>query len=220
MKTCTRCKQTLPLEAFGKVKMRGKERLRPCCKACHCLNNKEWVAAHAEQVKKHRAIHYQENRDAIQAKHRVYYEAHREHLLEKMREWVKNHPEQANETKRRYVARHPDRVKQSHQQWERENREYSRIKCSLRKARRRASEGRHTLIDRIHIYIQQKGRCFYCNTYIAAISGGHFDHMVPLARGGSDGPENLAFSCVPCNLKKGNRTPEEWMLKLPPPRLD
>ena len=40
------------------------------------------------------------------------------------------------------------------------------------------------------------------------------DHVVPKSRGGPDTWENLVAACVPCNNRKGNRTPEEAQMKL------
>lgn len=56
-------------------------------------------------------------------------------------------------------------------------------------------------------------RCRYCM--------GHFtleqvavDHSHPLSRGGGVELENLDFPCKPCNARKGNTTPEEYLLLL------
>jgi 5-methylcytosine-specific restriction endonuclease McrA len=38
----------------------------------------------------------------------------------------------------------------------------------------------------------------------------HVDHVVPLSRGGSDGPENIVISCPRCNCSKSSKLPEEW----------
>lgn len=35
-------------------------------------------------------------------------------------------------------------------------------------------------------------------------------HVMPISRGGSNDPENLATACAPCNRSKSNRTPQEW----------
>jgi len=40
------------------------------------------------------------------------------------------------------------------------------------------------------------------------------DHVIPRARGGEDTWENLVAACLPCNNKKGNRTPDEANLKM------
>lgn len=57
-------------------------------------------------------------------------------------------------------------------------------------------------------------RCRYCGMYGTDTHGAdgepwHIDHIWPLALGGKTKPGNLALSCQPCNLQKGDR------LKLP-----
>lgn len=37
-----------------------------------------------------------------------------------------------------------------------------------------------------------------------------WDHVVPFSKGGSDERWNMAPACRPCQLSKGDRTPEEW----------
>lgn len=49
-------------------------------------------------------------------------------------------------------------------------------------------------------------RCEYCHTseqwqYIPFT----VDHIIPLARGGSDNPDNLALACFHCNRRKADR---------------
>jgi hypothetical protein len=60
---------------------------------------------------------------------------------------------------------------------------------------------------RQRVFIRDQHRCVYCG------SGGpfHCDHIVPKSRGGLDVESNLATACIPCNLSKGARTPDEWM---------
>jgi 5-methylcytosine-specific restriction endonuclease McrA len=40
------------------------------------------------------------------------------------------------------------------------------------------------------------------------------DHVLPSSRGGRDEWENLVCCCTSCNMKKGNKTPEEAGMKL------
>lgn len=40
------------------------------------------------------------------------------------------------------------------------------------------------------------------------------DHIKPRASGGKDTWTNLTSACLPCNNKKGNRTPEEASMPL------
>ena len=48
-------------------------------------------------------------------------------------------------------------------------------------------------------------RCLYCG----ATENLTIDHIHPASRGGIDSWENLATCCGSCNVKKGNKTPEE-----------
>lgn len=42
------------------------------------------------------------------------------------------------------------------------------------------------------------------------------DHIIPLVSGGPDDEENLVLACVPCNSRKGGRTPEQARMRLRP----
>ncbi len=53
-------------------------------------------------------------------------------------------------------------------------------------------------------------RCQYCRSTRDLT----LDHVIPKSRGGRDSWENLATACTRCNVRKGNRTPEEAGMKL------
>lgn len=44
-------------------------------------------------------------------------------------------------------------------------------------------------------------KCFWCGTYLP--KGGHADHIIPIAKGGSHTSDNVCAACPTCNLKKG-----------------
>lgn len=48
-------------------------------------------------------------------------------------------------------------------------------------------------------------RCAYCRGPYE-----HVDHVVPLAAGGDNYPDNLVPACSACNLSKGERLPMQW----------
>ena len=71
-------------------------------------------------------------------------------------------------------------------------------------------------ISRRALFARDGWRCVYCGD-----SGGRLtlDHVVPRSRGGDSVWENVVTSCAPCNLRKGDRLPEESSMKLHvPPR--
>lgn len=57
------------------------------------------------------------------------------------------------------------------------------------------------------IMARERGRCYYCKkTVILTDSYNrdiHFDHLIPIAHGGSNDPTNFVLSCSSCNSKKG-----------------
>ncbi len=71
-------------------------------------------------------------------------------------------------------------------------------------------------LNRRNILRRDRYTCQYCGR-----QGGELtvDHVLPKSRGGRSTWENLVAACRPCNLKKGDRTPEEaGMRLLKPPR--
>lgn len=79
---------------------------------------------------------------------------------------------------------------------------------ALRRARLKNAPGSHTLDDVRRQYQAQGGRCYWCTADLG--DDFHADHLVPLARGGSDYPENIVCACPSCNLSKNAKTPDEY----------
>lgn len=52
--------------------------------------------------------------------------------------------------------------------------------------------------------------CTYCKKEFSTDHQLHFDHIVPLSRGGWHCIENLCASCPRCNYSKGSRLLSEW----------
>jgi CRISPR/Cas system Type II protein with McrA/HNH and RuvC-like nuclease domain len=59
--------------------------------------------------------------------------------------------------------------------------------------------------SRPRIYKRDNYECVYCGSKKDLT----LDHVVPKSRGGGNDWTNLVTSCFKCNLKKGNKTPEE-----------
>jgi 5-methylcytosine-specific restriction endonuclease McrA len=79
----------------------------------------------------------------------------------------------------------------------------------------RRGHGR-TPLNRRNILRRDRYTCQYCGRQGSDLT---VDHVVPKSRGGQRTWENLVAACRSCNLKKGDRTPEEaGMRLLKPPR--
>lgn len=138
--------------------------------------------------------------------------------------WKDKNRERARSLSRSWKAENPAAGKEWHQQ----NREKSRAACRRyyernrremvervkphgrkRRAQKRGCEGTHTVADTRAILAAQRYRCTYCRADLRKV-GRHLDHIMPLALGGSNGPENLQYLCPPCNLSKGAKDPLQF----------
>ncbi len=70
-------------------------------------------------------------------------------------------------------------------------------------------------ISRRVLFARDEWRCQYCGT-VGKLT---LDHVVPRSRGGDSVWENVVASCAPCNMRKGDRLPEEVQMRpRTPPR--
>lgn len=77
----------------------------------------------------------------------------------------------------------------------------------------------HVSITRKNILYRDNYTCQYCGKEKQRLT---IDHIIPKSRGGTDSWENMVTACVDCNVKKGDRTPDEANMSLirktlPPP---
>lgn len=63
----------------------------------------------------------------------------------------------------------------------------------------RETFGRISAYTRRVVWDRDGGVCVHCG----ATEDLHFDHIVPVSRGGSGSPANVELLCRTCNLKKG-----------------
>lgn len=68
-------------------------------------------------------------------------------------------------------------------------------------------------LSRKNIMMRDRFTCQYCHK---VFNSGDLtlDHVIPRSRGGDTSWENLVACCHRCNNRKGNRTPEEALMKL------
>jgi 5-methylcytosine-specific restriction endonuclease McrA len=61
--------------------------------------------------------------------------------------------------------------------------------------------------------VRDDGTCQYCGVKRPRAEL-NLDHVVPRSQGGTTSWENVVCSCVPCNLRKANRTPDQAGMRL------
>lgn len=67
--------------------------------------------------------------------------------------------------------------------------------------------------SRENVYTRDSGKCQYCALKVPRHEA-TYDHVVPRAQGGKTTWENIVICCMPCNQRKGHRTPIEAGMKL------
>lgn len=193
---CSHCGNVYPEtnEFFHECRRRGRIELRSICKACLIKQTLDY------HDRKPEVLHASNKKRRAMPGYQEY-----------MREaWRKHH------AKPEY--REKDRAQYHKTVSTPEGREKIRVKIRRRRARVRGSTRHHTVEDvRIAMEIQQ-GRCFYCDTDVSTKFT--VDHLIPLVRGGSDGPENIVIACANCNFRKADKTPEEFAAGVKHKRLE
>jgi 5-methylcytosine-specific restriction endonuclease McrA len=66
-------------------------------------------------------------------------------------------------------------------------------------------------LTRRNVFHRDAHTCQYCGFHGESLS---IDHIVPRSRGGGDTWDNVTTACLPCNVRKGNRTPREAGMRL------
>lgn len=171
-------------------KYREKNRAREITRAL------AWRAANPERDRASRARHYSANRDAILAKQATAYAA----------DPSKKTTRQARQTI--YAAEHKEQRRAYYSAWKKANPEIRRALERNRKALKRASVGAHTAAEIKTLFRKQRGRCAYfkiCGNSIRTAY--HADHIVSLAKGGSNGIGNIQLTCPSCNCRKKAKDP-------------
>ncbi len=72
---------------------------------------------------------------------------------------------------------------------------------------------REVKFSRRNVYLRDGSQCQYCGRKLP-MGELNLDHVVPISRGGKSTWENVVSSCLTCNSRKRNRSPEEAGLKL------
>jgi hypothetical protein len=78
----------------------------------------------------------------------------------------------------------------------------------LSKAKRKKAEGYYKIEDIVSKLKLQNGDCFWCLTELN--DKFHIEHVIPLAKGGTNWPDNIVISCATCNFQKKDKMPEDW----------
>jgi HNH endonuclease len=195
-RTCSKCKQTLPLSDFYQDKG-GKAGYRASCKDCRKGYEKTRYETHGEQIR------------AYQARYRADPE-HRQKDRESSARWRAENPERHRETMKAYRTRteNQERAKQRSRAWRIANperkREHGRRRAALMKKIHRAGS---IPVELLNAKLAYWGfRCWIAGP-ACTVEPEQWDHVKPLSKGGLHLLANLRPACAPCNTSKKARWP-------------
>jgi 5-methylcytosine-specific restriction endonuclease McrA len=207
--TCTRCGAELPAtREFFYPHPNSKHGLRARCKTCVAIANLEYRQSHArelaERARERRLAH-----PGLEAeRHRRNYLANRERFAERDARYYREHREEKLAYQRAYRATHREKRAEDMRRWQAEHPEMVAANSRRRSARKRNAGGDHSADDVAAQYLRQHGHCYWCGEKVGR--GYHVDHVIPLALGGSNGPENLVVACPACNQSKSAKHPMDF----------
>lgn len=127
---------------------------------------------------------------------------------EQIREYQRQyaHTQRRRETQLAWRQANPDRWYSYYAKWAKNNPHATRAQRHVRRARLRGATGVFAAEDVARLLVEQCSCCYLCGAMMAAYT---VDHIVPLSRGGSNGPENIALACFSCNSRKWAKTLDE-----------
>lgn len=102
-----------------------------------------------------------------------------------------------------------ERLAKRYKNWVTKNRKKRNASILNRHYRKKAQKGYVPNNIKDLLFLEQEGLCFYCKK---TLSISHLEHKIPLSRGGFHDISNVCLACPPCNLRKGTKTAEEFLV--------
>lgn len=193
-KICSKCGVWKPLQQFSRKLNFYHSHCKECMRAAYAAGPKpdkrayyaRYRAEHAEKIARYRT----ENKE----KFREYAKA-----------YLKRNPEKQREAKRKWGERNKAKRSEAYRRWRKNNPEKALQNNIRRRVRLRRAPGSFTLAEWEALKRSYGNVCLCCDLPEGEIKLVP-DHVVPLARGGSNYITNIQPLCELCNWRKGPKT--------------
>ena len=168
-------------------------------------------ATHAKGLCKYHWSQTPERRESHRLAALAYWKRNKDKDAANTRRWIAANPEKARAQRRRSMAKwraeNPEAAKAKMSEWIAANpqrwTELTRAYGGRRRARKAATQTGP--VDLAQILERDGMVCHICSGVIEAMTDLHFDHVIPLSKGGPHIAENIAPSHAQCNMHKGAR---------------
>lgn len=188
-----------------------------CSTACRDRrrkNNREYARKYyAADPEKHRQrsarwIGQNPDKRAIVAKR--WRESNQERIRAQRKAWAAANKDKRQASWRRWVSANPEKNRAKVRAWALANPELAQAQGRTRRARMQAAPGAHTAAEWRACVERYGRRCFYCGASSALTA----DHIIALARGGSNAIENIVPACRRCNSSKRASDARAWIARV------
>lgn len=133
-------------------------------------------------------------------------EEKRDYYAEKSKEWREAHPERFKEKRDAWMQAHPQSESATRKEWMRKNVAKVRQIKKTYKVRRMGWEVGE--VDYLEVLMRDGFVCHICGNDVEP-DDVHFDHAIPLSKGGAHATYNVFVSHSRCNMKKSNKLTEK-----------
>lgn len=215
MKQCIKCGEHKPLAAFPKRKS-SSDGVRSSCKTCTAEAKRAWYSDNASKVIAKDMATLRANPERLQAAmsyKRTYAAARRaadpQGARARCTEWRRNNADRARAYNREWHSRNKERHLETSRAWKRAHPELVRVNWHNRRALEKSNGGKLSVGLAQKLIRLQKGKCACCGLDLG--KNYHLDHIVPIARGGTNTDDNIQLLRAECNFSKGAKHPIEYM---------
>lgn len=165
-------------------------------------------------------------RDARNAYRSAYYKAHPEKKRAMDIRYLERHPGQQNKYSKKYRDANRDKTRAATLKWNKANPE--KMNAAARKRRAVKLQNGWEPYTEAQVLERYGVTCYICAAPIDPQMprrigkengwelGLHIDHVVPIVSGGPDTLENVRPTHAICNMKKGDKMPEDFETELDP----
>lgn len=162
-----------------------------------------WRAENPGYVAEYNRAYYQNNSDALKASANAWRKANPERKKANDLAWAERNRLRKNAKDLRRWHSDPERSKARHAAWYKKNRNKALEAWHRRKARMIANG--YEVVDFGKLVSDHGMVCHICSAPILTRSDLHFDHVIPLAKGGPHTADNIRPAHALCNWSKGAR---------------
>jgi 5-methylcytosine-specific restriction endonuclease McrA len=164
--------------------------------------NRVWREENIEKFRAKDRRYHAENREVRNAQAKQYHAEHRNDPQYKKQHAVRS---------RKNYKENRTKILEQHKRWMAAHPGIQRVYSQKRRALEKSAAVNLKQIREWMLLVKSApfAKCYYCELTVST-KRIHFEHMIPLNRGGAHSIENLCVSCKLCNLQKGTRHISEW----------